>query len=94
MKQLYAMYDVKARSYGPIFSVGHDAVAVREFGAACGAQGSVLFSYPDDFELHRVGSFDDDGEEVSMPVMGCVTTVVISARQWMDAQPKAVQDVV
>lgn len=90
MKRVYSVYDVKARAYGPVFGVGHDAVAIREFGAAISQNGSTLGSYPNDFELHCVGSFSDPDECGSgeMPIVGFVPMIVITARQWLDSQPK------
>lgn len=53
--KLYAVYDNKSKSYGPIFEVGHDAVAIREFGSAISVERSPFAKYPDDFELHVIG---------------------------------------
>lgn len=83
MKRLYAIFDKKAKSYGPIFGVPHDAVAIREFGAAVESPNSVLAKYPEDFELHVVGSFFDDSV---MPVVGFEPTVVITASAYVASQ--------
>lgn len=93
MKKLFAIYDVKSESYGPVFGVPHDAVAIREFGAALSNEQSPLAKYPDDFELHCVGEFVDDmGRRFVRPEGDAHpddnARVVITARQWIDAQPK------
>lgn len=90
MKYVYSVYDNKSKSYGPLFAVGHDAVATREFGAVMSQPDCPFVKYPDDFELHRLGEFNDAGfAPDEMPLMGYQDTrVVITARQWLDAQPK------
>ena len=86
MKILYSIFDNKSKSYGPVFSVPHDAVATREFGGAVSNEQSALSKYPDDFELHALGVFHDDGNGEEHPVVGQGVRVVITARQWVDAQ--------
>lgn len=88
MKKIYSIFDRKSTSYGPLFCVPHDAIAVRELGAAMRQERSSLAVYPDDFELHCVGEFHDE-VVVGTPVVGTSPVVVMTCRQWLDAQPKA-----
>lgn len=87
MKQLYAIFDKKSESYGPLMGVAHEAIAVREFGSACDSSDSFLSKYPEDFELHYLGDFSDvrgdcEGTNVK-PVVGAAPMVVISATAWI-----------
>lgn len=95
MKMLYSMYDIKSDSYGPIFALGHDAVAVREFTAAVMSENSQIGKYPDDFELHVLGEFYDDDKQIGVDVNGedvilvgrvegIKPRTVITARQVLD----------
>lgn len=96
--KLYSVYDNKSKSYGPIFEVAHDTVAIREFGNAVAQERSPLAQYPDDFELHVVGEKapefpvpQDDDPFFSWhgsPLRGMVPVLIITARAWLDAQPR------
>lgn len=81
MKKLYAVRDIKAKSYGPVGGYAHEAVAVREFQLQCNNPESFLNKYPEDFELVCVGEFDDapKGDAVICPVVGCEPVVVLRA---------------
>lgn len=59
MRLLYAIYDKKAETYGPVVSAAHDAVATRDFASSCADERTALHQYPQDFELHRLGTFHD-----------------------------------
>lgn len=100
MKRLYSIFDNKSKTYGPIFGVPHDAVAVREFGGAVLNEQSGISRYPDDFELHRIGEFRDvEGPvdlvysaEQAVSIVSVVepadVVVIITARQFLDSQTK------
>lgn len=93
MKQLYAVFDRKAKAYGPIMGYAHDAVAVRDFSTACQDEQSNLCRFPEDFELHDVGIFEDS--DSAEPVHGSAPRVVItaSAVKAMNAQgPKLAKE--
>lgn len=96
MTKIYSVYDKKSSSYGPLFEVGHDAIAVREFGNAIVQPRSPLAQYPDDFELHVIGEkvsefpvpMHPDAVMSPTPIIAWVPTSIISARTWLDSQPK------
>lgn len=97
MKRLYAVYDVKAEAYGPLMAVKADAVAVREFGNLVLDPQSMVGKYPDDYELHELGSLYDDSEHPDdrRRVFGMLPRVVMTARNFLAAQasgPQAVAD--
>lgn len=83
--KLYSVLDVKAQQYGPIMALHHDAVAIREFAAAIDQPNSMISQYPQDFELHCVGTFEAEVKSVALsaaellPVVGCVPVVVVTA---------------
>lgn len=93
MKLIYAVYDKKSKNYGLLVSSPHDAVATRDFVAAVSEPQSALGKFPEDFELHCVGTFYDtsfDGTQVTEqgilpihverdPVKGYPPRVVITA---------------
>lgn len=56
---ILAVWDVKAQAYtgDPIFAITR-GTGERSFADACNDSASVLNKYPDDFELHELGSFD------------------------------------
>lgn len=89
--KIFAIYDNKSKSYGPVFECAHDAVAIRELGAAIMQERSSLARYPDDFELHvlaeKASEFPKEG--FVTPIHSLVPAVVITVRAWLDAQPKA-----
>ena len=87
--KIYAIYDKKSESHGPLFECPHDAVAIRELGAAVAQERSTLARYPDDFELHYLGDKAANWTASELaPIPPCVPEVVISVRAWIDAQPK------
>lgn len=97
--KVYSVYDKKSCSYGPLFEVQHDAIAIREFGNAISQERSPLRQYPDDFELHVVAEKalefpvpveqrDVESRFIPSPVVGLVPVCVITARAWLDSQPK------
>lgn len=97
MKRLYSVYDVKAEAYGPLMAVKADAVAVREFGNLVLDGQSMVGKYPDDYELHELGSFYDDAlvDEDPRRLFGVSPRVVMTARNFLAAQasgPQAVAD--
>jgi len=85
MKKMYSVYDNKAKSYGPVFSVAHDAVAIREFGSACQAESSPFSKYPDDFELHVIGAIYEGDEIENTPFVGWLPVTIITARSYLSA---------
>lgn len=80
MRFIYAVFDKKAKAYGALVSATHDAVATRDFGAACQDGSTSLSRFPEDFELHRLGQLQDQlvGDR-EIPVVGCEPVVVVTA---------------
>lgn len=62
MRCLFAVYDVKSETYGPVMAYGHEAVAVRDLQTAMQDPQSQLARYPEDFVLVQLGELRDPGE--------------------------------
>ncbi|UOK21021.1 nonstructural protein [Chifec microvirus UA13_18] len=59
MKQkCFAIYDVKAESYGIPFFAATNGLAVRSFMQLCEDSNSMVFKYPEDFTLYCIGEID------------------------------------
>lgn len=57
---IYSVRDTKALAFGvPIF-VPHEVVATRAFVEECRNPNSQLSRYPEDYELYKLGTFDDE----------------------------------
>lgn len=95
MKILYSILDLKAGSYSPLFPADNDGVAQRmliQTLTAPGAERTNLRQFPSDFDLRRVGSFDEFTGEllaIQFPVSVCsVSSVVLTLSSVpADAQP-------
>jgi hypothetical protein len=63
---LYILRDTVAeQGLGPIMQFKHDAVAVRSFREIVAMKESQVGKHPEDFELVRVGSYDDETFKVA-----------------------------
>lgn len=72
--QLYSVYDKKTQVFSPPMSFHNDEHAQRDLANEVTSKGGMLAKFPSDYELHRVGSWDDhDGklEAVIPPVLVC-----------------------
>ena len=56
----YAVHDTKSHSYGPPMFFRHAAEAMRAFEQAANDDKTMLYKYPSDYELVRIGHYDDD----------------------------------
>jgi len=57
--QIYSVRDNKAGTFSRPFFEHTDAAAVRAFTTAARDNQSQISQFPDDFELHKIGEFDD-----------------------------------
>jgi len=60
IQRCYSVYDLKAGAFAPPFFVVNDQVAVRVFAAAQTDPSHPMSRFPEDFQLHRIGEFDDE----------------------------------
>lgn len=54
----YCVYDRKARVYNNPYFLINDAVAIRQFDQVVNDPESMLFKYPEDYILFRIGKFN------------------------------------
>lgn len=57
---VYSVFDRKAAVFARPFVAPNDAMALRSYAAALQDPSTELHKFPEDFSLHRLGSFDDD----------------------------------
>jgi hypothetical protein len=57
--EIFAVYDEKAKAYGPPLTHPTTDVAVRSFTAACQNEESFLSKFPSDYALYRIGYYDE-----------------------------------
>lgn len=59
IKSVCAVFDVKGMLYSNPFYAVNNAVAIRDFTAACSDSSSALFRNPEDYSLFQLATFDD-----------------------------------
>lgn len=57
---IYATYDIKAEAHGTPFFMANDDLARRALGNVGRNPDTTIALNPEDFRLHRIGSFDDN----------------------------------
>jgi len=66
-RNLYSVYDLKAKSHCNPFVMDNDDCAIREFAIAANDTNSQIGRHPFDYCLYRIASFDyDSGLVVSL----------------------------
>ena len=55
-----SVLDVKAAAYATPFFVPNESMAIRSFGDAVCDSNSFLAKHPEDYQLYKVGEFDDN----------------------------------
>jgi len=87
--KLYALHDKKAGSLTAFQVVKTDAAVTRDFQQAVLEPKSLIGKYPDDFELVAIAEvYDDTRSADTHQVEPIPRTVIITARQVLDLQPK------
>lgn len=59
MKEVYGIYDRRLGAYMTPMFAANDAVALRQFSASVLYQETPMQQFPNDFELHGLGRFDE-----------------------------------
>lgn len=63
--KIYSIFDKKSNNYGPVMCFPNDVMAIRAVEMDLMNGQSVMASYPHDFALMLVGTFDES--------VGCIT---------------------
>lgn len=58
-ESVYSFYDNKAKFYGKPMFFRNDGEATRSWEGAANDEKSTISAHPSDFELFRIGEFDD-----------------------------------
>ncbi|AXH74205.1 MAG: nonstructural protein [Microviridae sp.] len=72
----FSIYDSKAEAFTAPFFQPTPAMGIRTFGELCRDPGSPFSKHPRDFELFKVGEFDDSTG--SFGAGGIITPVLLS----------------
>lgn len=59
MKKFYSIKDIKAGVFGEPQAFGHDVEAMRAIANAANNNKTSLYTYPADFELWQVSTFEE-----------------------------------
>lgn len=62
---IYAVFDRKAAVFARPFTSPNDAMAMRSYLAAKQDPSTELSKFPEDYSIHRLGSFDDETGAIS-----------------------------
>lgn len=79
---LYSVRDVKSESFSAPFTALADGAAIRDFYALMTTPGSVYQMYPGDFDLFKIGTYDQSTGTITP----CPATFIIAG---MTAKPPA-----
>lgn len=67
-KFMYSVFDKQAKLFSLPFNEVNDSAAIRSFKLAISHDGTLLHDCPQDYDLYRVGSFDDENGEFTNDV--------------------------
>lgn len=59
IKKLFSVYDSKSGVYSAPFMEHSNASGIRAFETGCKDKNTMMFSYPQDYTLFELGTFDD-----------------------------------
>ena len=85
-RKLYSLEDTKAQCFGPITTARTDGEATRHVIEAVSDPKSMLYKYPQDYRLVRIGEFDDNtgkitGTDETSVVIDCSTAIAMAAAE-------------
>lgn len=82
--QLYSVYDKKTQVFSPPMTFHNDEHAQRDLRNEITSKGGMLAKYPEDYELYRVGSWNDYNgklEAVTPTILVCRVDTLIGAER-------------
>ena len=84
MVKIYSVRD-QYTGYGQPFTHQNDACAIRDFRLAVSRKDSVLFSSAKDYDLMRIGQFDDETGTIIPETPVIVASGISVAKEFVDA---------
>ena len=66
--ELYSVKDTKLGSFAQAFNAPNEAIAKRMVQSTVNAKGNQINEYPEDFQLFKLGSYDDQTGELTSDV--------------------------
>lgn len=84
MLTIYTVRDTKS-NFGPLMSFRGDGEAIRAFTEACMDTNGSLYRYPSDYQLVRLGTYDDETGSIVADdgitfVIDAETAIALAAR--------------
>ena len=61
---IYTIRDNKLNTSVNIFPAANNLTAMRSFSDFVNSKGNPINAHPEDYTLHRIGSWDDDADEL------------------------------
>lgn len=84
---MFCVLDVKAKAFIPPFVLPNNEMAVRAFADCVRDPAHMFAKHPEDYHLHRIGTFDDETGAVEC---GVATEMVCTALQIAKRQAEQV----
>lgn len=80
----FAVFDVKAASYGTPMFMSNEGLAVRGFSDACKDPKSALAQHPGDYSLYKIGTYEPNSGELrnlspAVHVISAASVAAVSA---------------
>lgn len=73
---MFAVFDRKVKTYGTPFFTTHEASALRSFSRFATDPNTDASVFPNDFELFRIGSYDEDSGHVETCIPASLGTAL------------------
>ncbi len=64
LREIYCIKDIKVAAFISPFAMANEVHAKRYFHELCNDETSTINKYPSDYELFRLGTFDDSSGEM------------------------------
>ncbi len=89
----YSIFDIASGVYNrPIFAQ-RDAQAIRMFGDETIRAESEINNHPEDYSLHKIGSYDDNKGKLEGHPPECLTTALEMVSRSREIEPHSLKEV-
>lgn len=89
IEKVFAVYDLKAGQYLPLFQANTYGVAERSFGEAVNSKDHQFSKYPEDYRLMHLGDLDTE----SGLIEPCQPVLVATAEQVKNGQDNSIPSI-